>query len=127
YAIHTVPEHTFALILALRRSLFGYAKDVEAGKWQRSEQFCLSGHPINDIHGSTIGVFGEGALGQGVAHLARGFGVRVRFADHPPPRAECVEFTPTDEVLAQSDVVTLHAPLTPATRNLIGAREIGLM
>ena len=127
YAIHTVPEHAFALILALRRSLFGYAKDVRAGKWQLSEQFCLSGHPVNDIHGSTIGIFGEGALGQGVAHLARGFGMRVLFADHPPPKADGVEFTPADEVLALSDVISLHAPLTSATRNLIGAREIGLM
>jgi glycerate dehydrogenase len=127
YAIHTVPEHAFALILALRRSLFGYVRDVKAGKWQQSEQFCLSGHPINDIHGSTIGIFGEGALGQGVAHLARGFGMRVLFADHPPPKADGVEFTPADQVLAESDVITLHAPLTHATRNLIGAREIGLM
>ena len=127
YAIHTVPEHAFALILALRRSLFGYVQDVKAGKWQQSEQFCLSGHPVNDINGSTIGIFGEGALGQGVAHLARGFGMRVLFADHPPPKVAGVEFTPADELLAQSDVVTLHAPLTSATRNLIGAREIGLM
>ena len=81
YAVHTVPEHTFALILALRRSLFGYARDVAAGKWQRAEQFCLSGHPVNDIFGSTIGIFGEGALGQGVAALARGFGMNVLF-DH---------------------------------------------
>lgn len=127
YAVHTVPEHTFALILALRRNLFAYARDVAAGNWQRSAQFCLSGHPISDIHGSTIGIFGEGALGQGVAHLARGFGMRVLFADHPPPRAPGVEFTPADQVLAEADVVSLHAPLTASTRNLIGARELALM
>ena len=127
YAVHTVPEHAFALILALRRNLVAYMKDVANGDWQRSEQFCLSGHPINDIHGSTIGIFGEGALGQGVAHLARAFGMRVLFADHPPPKAAGVLFTPADEVLREADVVTLHAPLTAATRNLIGARELGLM
>ena len=127
YAVHTVPEHTFALILALRRSLFGYARDVAAGRWQQAEQFCLSGHPIHDIFGSTIGILGEGALGQGVATLARGFGMRVLFADHPPLKASGVEFTPLDQVLRESDIVTLHAPLTAATRNLIGARELGLM
>lgn len=127
YAVHTVPEHTFALILALRRSLFGYAREVKAGNWQRAEQFCLSGHPVNDIFGSTIGIFGEGALGQGVAMLARGFGMRVLFADHPPPKASDVEFTLPDQVLQESDIISLHAPLTPATRNLIGARELGLM
>jgi glycerate dehydrogenase len=127
YALHTVPEHTFALVLALRRSLPGYAADVRAGAWQRSDKFCLSGHPIRDIHGSTIGIFGEGVLGQGVATIARGFGMRVLFADHPPPRVEGIVFTPPDEVLREADIVTLHAPLTNATRNLIGARELSLM
>jgi glycerate dehydrogenase len=127
YAVHTVPEHAFALILALRRSLFAYSRDVGAGRWQKAEQFCLSGHPINDIFGSTMGIFGEGALGQGVATLARGFGMRVLFADHPPPKASDVKFTPLDQVLREADIVSLHAPLTPATRNLIGARELGLM
>lgn len=127
YAVHTVPEHAFALILALRRSLFAYSRDVAAGRWQKAEQFCLSGHPINDIFGSTMGIFGEGALGQGVATLARGFGMRVLFADHPPPKASDVKFTPLDQVLREADIVSLHAPLTPATRNLIGARELGLM
>jgi hypothetical protein len=86
--VHTVPEHTFALILALRRSLFGYARDVAAASGSARSSSACPGHPINDIHGSTIGIFGEGALGQGVAHLARGFGMRVLFADHPPPKAE---------------------------------------
>jgi glycerate dehydrogenase len=127
YAVHTVPEHAFALILALRRSLVAYRDDVARGLWHRSEQFCLSGHPIRDLHGSTIGIFGEGAIGQGVAQVARGFGMRVLFADHAPPRAEGVQFTPVDRVLRESDVITLHLPLTPQTRNLIGARELAAM
>jgi len=127
YAVHTVPEHAFALILALRRSLVAYRDDVARGLWHRSEQFCLSGHPIRDLHGSTIGIFGEGAIGQGVAQIARGFGMRVLFADHAPPRAEGVQFTPVDTVLRESDVVTLHLPLTAQTRNLIGARELAAM
>jgi len=127
YAVHTVPEHAFALILALRRSLVAYRDDVARGLWHRSEQFCLSGHPIRDLHGSTIGIFGEGAIGQGVAQIARGFGMRVLFADHAPPRAEGVQFTPVDTVLRESDAITLHLPLTPQTRNLIGARELAAM
>jgi glycerate dehydrogenase len=127
YAIHTVPEHAFALILALRRSLLAYRADVSRGLWQKSERFCLSGHPIRDLHGSTIGIFGEGAIGQGVARIARGFGMRVLFADHAPPKAAGVEFTPPENVLAQADVVSLHLPLSPATRNMIGARELAAM
>lgn len=127
YAVHSVPEHAFALILALRRNLFAYCRDVEAGLWGKSEQFCLSGHAIGDLHGSTLGIIGEGALGQGTAQIARGFGMRVLFADHEPPKATGVEFVPLEQVLSESDVVTLHLPLTDGNRNLIGARELGMM
>ena len=122
YAIHTVPEHVFALVLALRRNLFAYRQDVDSGLWQKSEQFCLFTHPISDLNGATLGIMGEGAIGQGTAVIARGFGMRVLFADHEPPKAPNVEFTPFEAVLRDSDILTLHCPLTPATRNLI-ARE----
>jgi glycerate dehydrogenase len=119
YAIHTVPEHAFALILALRRSLLAYRRDVENGVWNKSEQFCFFTHPIGDLHGSTLGIIGEGAIGQATAAIARAFGMRVLFADHAPPKMPDVAFTPHDEVLAESDVISLHCPLLPATRNLI--------
>jgi glycerate dehydrogenase len=127
YAVHTVPEHAFTLVLALRRNLQAYRDDVARGLWQQSEQFCLSGHPIGDLYGSIMGIVGEGALGQGVAQIARGFGMRVLFADHAPPKAPGVDYTPFETVLAESDVISLHVPLTPQTRNLIGARELALM
>jgi glycerate dehydrogenase len=119
YAVHTVPEHTFGLILALRRNLLSYRHDVEAGVWNTSEQFCFLTHDIGDLHGSTLGIIGEGAIGQGTAAIGRAFGMRVLFADHPPPKMPDVKFTPLDDVLAQSDVISLHCPLLPSTRNLI--------
>jgi glycerate dehydrogenase len=119
YAVHTVPEHSFALILALRRNILAYRQDVENGVWQKSDQFCFFTHDIGDLHGSTLGIIGEGAIGQATAAIGRAFGMRVLFADHPPPKAEGVTFTPFDQVLAESDVISLHAPLTPATRNII--------
>jgi glycerate dehydrogenase len=119
YAVHTVPEHAFAMILALRRNLLAYRQDVENGVWQKSEQFCFFTHDIGDLHGSTLGIIGEGAIGQGTAAIGRAFGMRVLFADHEPPKMEGVTFTPFDQVLAESDVISLHAPLTPATRNII--------
>jgi len=122
YAVHTVPEHTFALILALRRNLLAYRRDVEDGVWNRSEQFCFFTHDIGDLHGSTLGIIGEGAIGQATAAIGRAFGMRVLFADHAPPRMEGVDFTPHDQVLAESDVISLHCPLLPSTRNLIGRR-----
>lgn len=127
YAVHTVPEHTFALITALRRNLLAYRRDVEQGRWQQVDQFCFFDHPIRDLHGATLGIIGEGVLGQGTAQIARAFGMRVLFADHAPPRAPGVVFTPFDELLAQSDVISLHVPLTAATRNLIGLEQLRRM
>jgi glycerate dehydrogenase len=119
YAIHTVPEHAFAMILALRRNLLAYREDVQNGVWNKSEQFCFFTHDIGDLHGATLGIIGEGAIGQGTAAIGRAFGMRVLFADHAPPKMEGVTFTAHDQVLAESDVISLHCPLIPATRNLI--------
>jgi glycerate dehydrogenase len=119
YAVHTVPEHAFALILALRRNILAYRQDVENGVWNRSEQFCFFTHDIGDLYGSTLGIIGEGAIGQGTAAIGRAFGMRVLFADHAPPKMEGVTFTPHEQVLAESDVLSLHCPLMPSTRNLI--------
>ena len=119
YAVHTVPEHAFAMILALRRNLLAYRQDVENGVWNRSEQFCFFTHPIGDLHGATLGIIGEGAIGQATAAIGRAFGMRVLFADHAPPKMDGIAFTPHDQVLDESDVISLHCPLIPATRNLI--------
>ena len=127
YAVHTVPEHAFALILALRRNLLAYRRDVENGVWQQAEQFCFFNYPIGDLFGATIGILGEGAIGQGTAKIARGFGMRVLFADHAPPKAPGVEFTPLDQVLAESDVISLHCPLTSESRNMIGPEQFRKM
>lgn len=127
YAVHTVPEHAFALILALRRNIIAYRQDVEAGVWQKSDQFCFFTHDIGDLFGATLGIIGEGALGQGTAKIARGFGMKVLFADHAPPKMDGVEFTPMEQVLAESDVISMHCPLTPDTKNMIGIEQFRKM
>lgn len=127
YANHTVPEHVFALVLALRRNLLAYRQEIERGAWQKSEQFCLFTHHISDLFGSTMGIIGEGAIGQGTAAIARSFGMRVLFAWHDSPKKREVMLTPLGQVLAESDVLSLHCPLTPATQNLIGIEELRKM
>lgn len=127
YAVHTVPEHAFALILALRRNLLAYRADVERGLWNRSSEFCLLDHPILDLHGSQLGIIGEGALGRAVAAIGTAFGMRAVFLDHPQRVGEDLEYHPLPRLLAESDVVTLHCPLLPATRNLIGAAQLRAM
>ncbi len=127
YAIHTVPEHAFALILALRRNLFAYRTDVQRGVWQQSEQFCFFEHPILDLYGSQLGIVGEGALGRAVGKVGAAFGMRVVFADHPLRVGEDLEYHPLPQLIAESDVLTLHCPLMPETRNLIGEAQLRSM
>jgi glycerate dehydrogenase len=127
YAVHTVPEHAFALILALRRNLSAYRADVERGVWDRSEQFCFFDHPIYDLHGSQLGIIGEGALGRSMAALGTAFGMRAVFADHPQRVGEDLEYQPLPRLLAESDVLTLHCPLLPGTRNVIGEAQLRAM
>lgn len=130
YATHTVPEHAFALILALRRNLGAYREDVRRGRWQTSEQFCFFDHPIRDLHGATIGIVGEGSLGRGTAAIARGFGMRVLFAEHGSSRKELLDgtaYAPFDQLLRESDVISLHTPLRPATRNMIALEQFRMM
>jgi glycerate dehydrogenase len=127
YAVNTVPEHTFALILALRRSVLAYQRAVEAGEWQRAGQFCFFDYPIHDLAGSTLGIIGEGAIGQAVAALGKAFGMRTLYAAHKGASGLGPLYTPFEEVLETSDVITLHCPLMPATRNLIAAPEFAQM
>jgi glycerate dehydrogenase len=127
YAVHSVPEHTFALILALRRSLIGYRQDVMAGEWQKAGQFCFFNHPIRDLHGATLGIIGEGAIGQAVARLGEAFGMRTLYAAHKGVEGLGPLYTPFDEVLETSDVITLHAPLMPSTRNVLAIPEFRKM
>ena len=127
YSKHSVPEHTFALMLALRRSLVPYRASVTAGRWQEAQQFCYFDYPIVDLGGSTLGLFGSGALGSAVARIAEAFGMTVLIAgrkNDPQPAPGRVGFR---EVLERADVLSLHLPLLPETRNLIGAAEFAQM
>lgn len=127
YAVNTVPEHTFALIFALRRSIVGFRQDVIAGEWQRANQFCFFNHPIKDLAGSTLGIFGRGTLGKSVAKIAEVLGMKVIFSARKG--ADKVEpgYVAFDEVLETSDIITFHMPLTSATRDMIGLAEFSKM
>src|SRR5690606_18818670 len=80
YAGNTVPEHTFALIFSLRRSILAYHDSVKQGRWQQADQFCYFDYPIKDLRGSTLGIIGEGELGQAVASIGRALGMKISFA-----------------------------------------------
>jgi len=127
YAIASLPEHVFALMLALRRNLVAYRDDVQRGLWQQAPQFCLLTHAIHDLAGSTLGVIGLGALGRSVAKLGLAFGMRVIGFDPTAPPGEGIVAASVAEILEQSDILTLHAPLTTETRHMIGAAELARM
>ncbi|HET7774762.1 MAG TPA: D-2-hydroxyacid dehydrogenase [Azospira sp.] len=127
YAVHTVPEHAIALLMALSRNLLAYRQSVIEGRWQRAEQFCFFDHPIRDLHGATLGIIGGGSLGQGVARLAEAFGMKVLQAERKGAAEVRPGYTDFAAVLAESDAISLHCPLTPETRHLIGAAELRAM
>jgi glycerate dehydrogenase len=123
YAFNTVPEHVLALMFALRRNILAYVKDVQNGRWNKSQQFCFFDHPIRDIAGSTLGIVGYGALGKSIAKRAEALGMKVLPFD-VVPQPGLVDF---ETILRESDVITLHVPLTPETKNMIGAKELKKM
>jgi len=127
YAEHTVPEHVLALLLALSRNLLAWRASLQAGRWQQSDQFCLFDHPIRDLHGATLGIIGSGSLGTGVIRLAEAFGMRVLRAERKGAVTVRLGYTAFAEVLAKADAISLHCPLTPETRGLIGEAELQAM
>ncbi len=123
YAFNTVPEHVFAMIFALRRNLIAYQEAVRGGAWQRARQFCFFDYPIRDVAGSTLGIIGFGALGKSVARIAQSLDMRVLPYDvFPQPGLVDLE-----TIYKESDIITLHTPMTPETRNMIGAKELKMM
>ena len=127
YAVNTVPEHTFALIFALRRSIGAYRQSVAQGAWQKAGQFCYFDYPVNDIAGATLGIIGDGALGQSVATIGRALGMRVLFSSYKGVPGMGPLYTPFEDVLRLSDIITLHCPLLASTRNMIAEPEFAQM
>lgn len=136
YATRSVAEHVIALMLALRRSVLPYHARVSDGSWSRSGLFTMFDYPIADLAGSKLGIIGAGNTGQQVGKLAQGLGMQVRFAQrrsrklaiHPPPlQSREVERVPWLDVITQSDIISLHVPLNPDTRGMIGQSEFDAM
>ena len=127
YAQDTVPEHTLAMILNLRRSISSYHASVQAGDWQASGQFCYFTYPISDLKNSVLGIIGTGSIGKGVITLAKAFGMQIlqagRKGDATPPDG----YTPFDEVMRKADIITMHCPLTEETKGYIGQAEFRQM
>lgn len=124
YSPHAVAEHTVALMLTLNRKIHRAYSRVRDGN------FALEGLLGFDLHGRTVGVVGTGAIGACVCRIMGGFGCRVVAVDprtDPTCTALGVRYVELPELLATSDIVSLHCPLTPATRHLIGRDALATM
>jgi len=128
YCTPAVVQHVFALILALTRQISGYQSVVSSGAWQRSNTFALFDYPIRELTGKKLGIVGYGSLGGGVAEVGRAFGMEVLIAARSgTERSGGDSRVPFDVLLEYVDVLSLHCPLTEATRHLIGERELAVM
>jgi glycerate dehydrogenase len=126
YCTASVVQHAWALILSLTQHLKEYARLATDGSWVENERYAVLSFPIRELSGRVLGIVGWGTLGRGVAAVGEAFGMRSIICSRPgaPPEHGRVSL---DELLATADIVSLHCPSTPATRGLIGARELGLM
>ena len=126
YSTTTVPEHTFAMMLAAMRGLLPYHQAVVDGSWRQDGRFCLNELPILDLRGKTLGIVGIGNIGKRVTEIARVFGMNVLWAErrHATPRSP--QYTPFDEVFATSDIISLHCPLNDASHHLLNAETLAL-
>lgn len=126
YGTPSVVQHVYALILALTTQLPRYIDAVADGRWQRHRQFCILDYPIRELNGLNLGIVGYGTLGRGVAAVASAFGMNVLVAQRPGGDPQEGRL-PLAELLRQADILSLHCPLTDATRNLIGRGELQAM
>jgi glycerate dehydrogenase len=127
YCTASVVEHVFGVMLMLTHSLGPYAESVRAGRWQRARVFCMLTHPVPGLAGRTLGIVGYGELGRGVERLGHAFGMDVLVSARPGSARVADGRTPFADLLAKSDVISLHCPLTDATRGLFGAAEFAAM
>ena len=118
YSPYAVAEHTFALLLALTRHIH------KAASRTRDFNFSLVGLTGFDLHGKTAGVIGTGKIGRIFCDICKGFGMRVIAYDAFPNASSGLEYVSMDRLLAESDVISLHCPLTPDTRHLISAETL---
>ena len=128
YCTQSVVEHVFGALLSLTHNLRSYSQLVDDGDWQKSDDFCLLRYPIKELSSMKLGVVGYGELGRNVAKMGKAFGMSViintRSKNEFNSEEEHVTFK---RLLEESDVVSLHCPLTIETKNLIGTEEIKLM
>ena len=129
YSTNSVAQMVFAHILNITLHVQKHSDEVHSGKWSRNTDFCFWSTPLIELHGQTIGIIGLGSIGMALARIALGFGMKViaytsKAQMQLPKEIKKVEL---NELFEQSDILSLHAPLTDDTRNIVNAKTLALM
>lgn len=129
YSTPSVVQMTFALLLELANQVGVHAELTRSGHWSSAPDFCFWARPQLELSGLTLGIIGYGAIGRGVAQVARALGMNILVHTRSPEKnfAPDVHYVELDELLLQSDIVSLHCPLTEITRQMIDGARLSRM
>lgn len=130
YGTSAVAQFTFALLLEMCHHVWDHSQEVKKGAWTNCPDFCFWNYPLMELAGKTMGIIGFGRIGQATAKIAQAFGMKVlAFANHKDSKLESdtLKYAELDELLANSDVISLHCPLNDSTNGLINKSTIEKM
>lgn len=127
YGTNSVAQMVFALLLELTKHIGLHSEGVKTGRWSNQPDFCYWDKPLIDIENLTIGIVGLGAIGAAVAKLAAAFGMSVLAYQRNPKPMPDVKHVDLETIFKQSDVISLHCPLTPETQQIINIQSLALM
>lgn len=130
YSTMSVAQKVFALLLAVTDRVEHYSFENKKGRWSKNADFCWWDTPLIELQGKTFGVYGLGNIGSAVAKIANSFGMRVLAVTSKPENqlpSDIYSKVSPEELFRSSDIISLHCPLTPSTKNIINKESISLM
>lgn len=126
YSTNAVAQHVFALITNFSNNVSLHNQSVHAGEWIKSPDFVYWKEPLFELVGKTLGIFGYGEIGSKVAEIGKAFGMKI-ICNTRTKKPGMPEFVSFEELLKEADILTLHAPLTDLTKNIINKESLSLM
>lgn len=127
YSTSAVAQLVFALILEHTNAVSLHSSSVHSVEWAQSKDFCYWKSPLTELDGKTLGIIGLGKIGKAVAKIGAAFGMKVIASTNHPAPFEDVEFCEKDELIAKSDFISIHCPLTPLTEKMVNADFLSKM
>lgn len=127
YSTESVAQTVFGYILSIMNSLIKVDEDIKKGMWQKNPVFTMLNHPFIELKGKNLGIIGYGTIGKRVAEIAKVFGMNILIAESIQNKTKSNNRIPIPEILQKADILTIHTPLTPQTKNLISENELKTM